>query len=186
MNFDLYIIVILILSCVYRHTMMEINVGDIKLQKNVLKFGYRINYEYVSTLSNSFDRFYMVTKFKLPKVQDLQFMTMPYDKGCNHLDVAKSKGRYPLDLIEEVKEKCVKITRHKAYCKKQIEYYNQMAYKIQTNELALILPIFRELDRQKRVILTSLTTGFIVLAYECISSFLIIEDKSFTQSSSFY
>ena len=65
--------------------MMEINLGDIELQKNVLKFGYGINYKYVGTLSYSFDRFYVVTKFELPKVQDLQFTIIPYDKGCNHL-----------------------------------------------------------------------------------------------------
>ena len=83
---------------------MEINLGDIELQKNILKFGYSINYKYVGTISHSFDRFYVVTKFELPKVQDLQFITIPYDKGRNHLGDAKSKGRYPLGLIEEVKE----------------------------------------------------------------------------------
>ena len=84
--------------------MMEINLGDIELQNNILKFGYGINYKYVGTISHSFDRFYVVTKFELPKVQDLQLTTIPYDKGCNHLDDAKSKERYPLGLIDEVKE----------------------------------------------------------------------------------
>ena len=88
---------------------MEINLGDIELQKKILKFGYGINYKYVGTISHSFDRFYVVTKFELPKVQDLQFMTIPYDKGCNHLEDAKSKGKYPLDLIVKIKEYCVKI-----------------------------------------------------------------------------
>ena len=83
--------------------MMEINLGDTEIQKNLLIFGYRINYKYVGTLSHSFDRFYVVTKFELPKVQDLQFTTIPHDKGCNHLDDVKSKGRYQIGLIEEVK-----------------------------------------------------------------------------------
>ena len=48
--------------------MMEINLGDTELQKNVLKFGYGINYIYEVTLSHSFDRIYVVTKFELPKV----------------------------------------------------------------------------------------------------------------------
>ena len=73
--------------------MMEINSDYIELQKNILKFGYGINSKYVGTISHSFDRFYVVTKFELPKVQDLQFITIPYDKGCNHLDDAKSNGR---------------------------------------------------------------------------------------------
>ena len=84
----------------------------------------------------------MVTKFELPKIQDLQFTTIAYDKGCNHLDDMKSKERYPLGLIEEVKEYCVKIALHIAYYKKQIEYYNETAYEILLNELALILATF--------------------------------------------
>ena len=152
--------------------MMEINLGNIEWQKNILKFGYRINYKYVGTISHSFDRFYVVTKFELPKVQDIQFTTIPYKKGCNHLDEAKSKGRYPLGLIDEVKEYCVKIAPDIDYFKKQIEYYNQTAHDILTNEIALKLPTFTKTEQQKRGILTSLITGFIGLAYEGISSFL--------------
>ena len=37
-----------------------------ELQKNILKFGYGINYKYEDILRHSFDRFYMVTKFMLP------------------------------------------------------------------------------------------------------------------------
>ena len=33
------------------------------LQKNILKFGYGINYKYEGMLAHSFDRFYIVTKF---------------------------------------------------------------------------------------------------------------------------
>ena len=83
--------------------------------------------------------------------------------------------RYPLGLIEEVKEYYVTIAPHIAYYKKQIEYYNQTAYDILTNEIALILPTFTKKERQKRGILMSLITGFIGLAYEGIS--YIIKDK---------
>ena len=111
-------------------------------------------------------------KFELPKVQDLEFITIPYDTGCKHLDAAKTKGNYPLSLINEIKEYCIKIAPHIAYYKKQVDYYNQTAYEILTNELALILPTFSKQVRQKRGIITSLITGFIGLAYEGISSFL--------------
>ena len=56
--------------------------------------------------------------------------------------------------------------------KKQIEYNNQTATDIMTNEIALMLPTFSKHDRQKRGIITSLITGFIGLAYEGISIFL--------------
>ena len=82
---------------------MEIDLEDTELQNNILKFGYGINYKYMGTISHSFDRFYVVTKFELPKVQDLQFTTIPYDKNCKHLEDAKSKGGLTLSLIEKLR-----------------------------------------------------------------------------------
>ena len=103
---------------------MEIDLEDTELQNNILKFGYGINYKYMGTISHSFDRFYVVTKFELPKVQDLQFTTIPYDKSCKHLEDAKLKGGLSLGLIDEIKTYCVKIAPYIQYYKKQIEYYN--------------------------------------------------------------
>ena len=154
--------------------MIEINLGNTELQRNVLNFGYGINYKYVGTLSHSFDIFHMVTKFELTKVKDLEFTTIPYDAGFKQLDVTKTKGKYPLGLIDEIKEYCVKTAPHIAYCKKQIEYYSGTVYEIPTNELTLILPTFSKQERQKRGIITSLLTGFIGLAYEGISSFFAL------------
>ena len=48
---------------------IEIDLEDTELQNNILKFGYGINYKYVAMITHSFDRFYVVTKFELPKVQ---------------------------------------------------------------------------------------------------------------------
>ena len=79
---------------------------------------------------------------------------------------------YPIGLIKEMKIYCAKIAPHIAFYKKQIDYYNQTAYEIITDELALILPTIKRHERQKRGIITSLITGFIGLAYEGISSFL--------------
>ena len=64
-----------------------------ELQKNVLKFGCGINYKYVGTLSHSFNRFYIVTTFELPKVQHLKFTTISYDAECKHLDAAKNQKK---------------------------------------------------------------------------------------------
>ena len=43
---------------------------------------------------------------------------------------------------------CVKTALHIDYYKKQIDYYNWMAYEIITNELVLILPTFSKQERQ--------------------------------------
>ena len=135
--------------------MMEITSGDMELQRNVLKFGYGTNYKYIDILSHTFYRFHMLTKFELPKVKDLELTIIPCDAKCKHLDAMKTKGKYPLGLINEIKEYCIKIAPHIAYYKKQVEYYNQTAYEILTNELALILPIFSRQERQKRGIIIS-------------------------------
>ena len=43
-----------------------------ELKKNVLNFRYRANFKYEGMLAHSFDRFYVVTKFEIPKIQDLE------------------------------------------------------------------------------------------------------------------
>ena len=53
-----------------------------EIQKNVLKFGYRINYKYEGMLAHSFARFYVVTKFILPMLNDLKLSTIKYDREC--------------------------------------------------------------------------------------------------------
>ena len=42
-----------------------------ELQKNILKFGYGINYKYEGMLAHSFDRFYIIMKFMLPSMGDI-------------------------------------------------------------------------------------------------------------------
>ena len=114
---------------------MDIKLEDTELQNNILKFGYRIDYKYRGMISHSFDRFYVITKFELPKVHDLQFTTIPYDKNCEHLEDATSKGGLLLDLINEIKTYCIKIAPYIQYYRKQIEYYNQTATNIKTSFL---------------------------------------------------
>ena len=101
--------------------MMEMSV---ELKRNVLKFGCGINYKYEGTLSHSFDRFYVVTNFELPKVEDLKLMTISYDFDCKYLDDTKSRIDYPIELIKDMKVYCVKIALHIAFYKKQVDYYN--------------------------------------------------------------
>ena len=41
-----------------------------ELKKNVLHFGYGANFKYKGMLTHSFERFYVVTKFEMPKIDD--------------------------------------------------------------------------------------------------------------------
>ena len=49
-----------------------------ELKRNILNFGYGINYKYEGMLVHSFHRFYIVTKFTLPSIGDLNFLTLNY------------------------------------------------------------------------------------------------------------
>ena len=43
-----------------------------ELKRNILNFGYAINFKYDRMLSHSFDRFCVVARFELTKVEDLK------------------------------------------------------------------------------------------------------------------
>ena len=48
-------------------------------KRNILNFGYGVNFKYEGMLSHSFDRFYIVNKFELPKTKDLKLATFGFD-----------------------------------------------------------------------------------------------------------
>ena len=65
-----YLLIIIFTCCICKHASVYIMP---ELKRNILNFGYRINFKYEGMLSHSFDRFYVVTKFILPTVSDLKF-----------------------------------------------------------------------------------------------------------------
>ena len=116
---------------------MNIELEDTELQNNILKIWIWHSLQIHGYGITLIGRFYVIMKFELPKVQDLQFTTIPYDKNCEHLEDAKSKGGLSLDLIKEIKIYCIKIAPYIQYYKKQIEYYNQTATEIMTNKICI-------------------------------------------------
>ena len=50
-----------------------------ELKRNILNFGYGVNFKYEGMLSHSFYRFYVVEKFELPNVEDLRLTTIDLD-----------------------------------------------------------------------------------------------------------
>ena len=142
-----------------------------ELKKDVVKFGYGINYNAITF------RCYVVTKFELSKVEDLKLTTISYDSNCPYLEDAMNLKDYLTQLIRDMKNYCVKIAPYVDYYQKQIDYYNWTAYEIITNELALILPTFPKQKRQKRGIITSLITGLLVWHMKVYPAFYTTKDK---------
>ena len=56
-----------------------------ELKKNVLRFGYGVNFRYEGMLVHSFDRFYVVTRIEIPKVLDLNLTVFQSDYNCSHV-----------------------------------------------------------------------------------------------------
>ena len=132
--------------CIYRNTSIEIKP---ELQRNILNFGYGINYKYMGILAHSFGIFYVVTKFILPSIGDVDFSKLNYDSACAYLDdgnihVADTK-KYLLDLLAF----CKKIEPHVTYYKRQTKSYNNTAHNILKNEIDLILP---KISRKQNVV----------------------------------
>ena len=113
-----------------------------ELKKNVLNFGYRANFKYEGMLAHSFDRFYVVTKFKMPKIKDLKLTSFTFDLTCSHLVNDKT-------FMQKYLKHCQRIVPYVRFYQKQIEYYNQTAYNILQNKIGLILPQLQKVIGRK-------------------------------------
>ena len=140
-----------------------------ELQKNILKFGYSINYKYEGMLAHSFDRFYIVTKFMLPSMSDIKFSKLNFDHTCAYMNKEYAPNTDSRKYLTELKTYCNKITPFVSHYNNLIKLYNTTIYNIFENEIRPLLP---QVSRQKCGIITTLVSGFIGLAYERISSFL--------------
>ena len=89
-----------------------------ELKRNILNFGYGVNFKYEGMLSHSFDRFYVVAEFELPKVEDLRLTNVDFDSKCSYLvtNSTKKNSYYPKLL-----KYCLKIVPYMEFYKKQIE-----------------------------------------------------------------
>ena len=57
------------------------------LKRNILNFGYGVNFKYEGMLSHSFDQFYIVTKFELLKTKDLRLAMFKFDLNAVMLTI---------------------------------------------------------------------------------------------------
>ena len=109
----IYFITIIILSL---HKAFTVDVMP-ELKKNVLNFIYGANFKYEGMLTHSVNRFYVVAKYEIPKMEHLQSTTFTFVLMCNHLNISKSP------LLRYVKH-CRRIAPYVKFYKQQIDYYN--------------------------------------------------------------
>ena len=144
------LLMIFAISLISIHVIIATNTMP-ELKKNVLNFGYGANFKYEGMLAHSFDRFYVVTKFEMPKIEDLKLTTFTFDFACRHLMSDKT-------FMQKYLKHCQRIVPYVRLYQKQVEYYNHTAYNILQNEINLILPTFTETNRKKRFLSAVLGT----------------------------
>ena len=76
------------------------------LQKNILKFGYGMNYKYEGMLAHLFDRFYIVTKFMLPSMGDIKFSNLNFDHSCAYMNKKYAPNIDSSKYLVELKTYC--------------------------------------------------------------------------------
>ena len=74
-----------------------------ELKRNILNYGYRINFKYEGMLVHSFDRFYVVTKFIFPSVNDLKFTPIDFNSKCSYLNADLIKHQNPAQYLSNLK-----------------------------------------------------------------------------------
>ena len=140
-----------------------------EVQKNILKFGYGINYKYGGMLAHLFDRFYIITKFMLPSMGDIKFSNLNFDHSCVYMNKKYSPNTDSSKYLAELKTYYNSIKPFASHYSKLIKSYNATVYNILVNEIRPLLP---HISKQKCGIVSTLVSGFIGLAYEGISSFI--------------
>ena len=138
MQIYLYFFLTILVCLSSRYSFVEIKP---KLQRNILKFGYRINYKYEGMLADSFDRFYVITTPVLPILDDLKLSPIRYDKECNYLRNLDNQDK---DQIKEnIRDSifyCSKVRPFMTLYEMQITSHNLTVHKILKNKVDLILP----------------------------------------------
>ena len=102
--------------------------NETRTKEKHFDFGYGINYNYEGMVAHSFVRYYVVTKFILPTIGDLNFSKLNYDNTCAFLDNKSIHNtetkKQMLDLTTLIK----KIEPFVNYYKGLIKSYNHTAH----------------------------------------------------------
>ena len=124
-------------------------------QKNILKFGYSINYKYEGMLVHLFDRFYIVTKFMLPLIGGVKFSRLNFDHSCAYMNKEYAPNMDSRKYLTELKTYCNKIRPFVSHYANLIKSYNTTVYNILENET--------KAQKCGYGIITTLVSGFISL-----------------------
>ena len=76
-------------------------------------------------LSYAFDRFYVVTKFISPTMDDIKISPYTFDMECSYLHIQLDKNTHTVKHHPNIRNFCSKIIPFNYYYKKQVDSYNK-------------------------------------------------------------
>ena len=135
-------IALCLLLFVYENSAVDI-MPEVK--RNILNFGYGVNFKYEGMLSHSFDRFYIVMKFELPRTKDLRLATFKFGFACSYANHMTTSNTNYAKLLNY----CMKIAPYAWLYQRQIQYYNRTAYDTLANDIGKFQPKFPTDKRQR-------------------------------------
>ena len=100
------LVIFIFVCCICKYNLVEIMP---ELKRNVLNFGYGINFKYVGMLAHSLDRFYVIMKFALLTMKDLKFSPNKFDSTCNYLNIDVGGNHFPIQFFPNLKNYYKKI-----------------------------------------------------------------------------
>ena len=109
-------------------------------------------------LAHLFDRFYVITKFILPRIGDLRFSKLDFDDACGYTENKYAQNTESRRFMLELKAFCNKVRPFVTYYNKLINSYNNTAHSILEKEIKLLPQVNR---KQKCGIITTLVSSFI-------------------------
>ena len=142
MEFYLHFVYSICFCYIYKYTSIKIKP---ELQKNILKFSYRI-YKYEGILAHLFDRFYVVTKSILPTMDDLKLSPINYIIGCKYLSDLDDNEQIKTN-IKDLITYHTKLRPYMAFYKMQINACKKTAHHILKNEVDIILSKFLKAEK---------------------------------------
>ena len=98
---------ILIIYCICKYSSVEIKQ---EFKKKYFNFCYGIIFKYEGMLAHSFDRFFVVTKFILPTINALKFLTINFNETCSYLQEKNGHSVKAKQYISDLIVYCKKIT----------------------------------------------------------------------------
>ena len=148
------------------------------IKQNELRFPYGINFKYNGILHHNMARVWIVTKFPLPRFEDLEITDRVFDPDCNfavtrhHIKGAWSKTN--IYLTQWMYQICKSMRPHVKLIQEKEKFYKNELKQLLDEDISHAIPALGSAGRAKRfaAALIPAIAGLVTLAVESVSGYL--------------